>query len=147
VADVVHVSIAPTPSLLHHNNVGVIYPRTSNLRMEPMKSIPLYFIVMPQSMVTINETPFTIAPTHIIVSLRSIPQIPRETQLVSVHIKMPKKVDMIFFGQPLDPKVGSSNPLRPAKPLGYFGLLMMNLGKPPLPPNMPIVSHLTILSM
>jgi len=45
--------------------------------------------------------------------LRSIPQIPRETQLVNVHIEMPKKVDMIFVGQPLDPKVGNSNPSRP----------------------------------
>jgi len=115
---------------LHHNNVGVIYPRTSNLRMELVKYISIYFMVMPQSMVTIIEAPFVIVPTHIVVSLRSIPQIPRETQLVNVHIEMPKKVDMIFVGQPLDPKVGSSNPSGPPKPLGYFGLPMMNLNKP-----------------
>jgi hypothetical protein len=33
-ADVVLVFIAPTPILLHHNNVGITYPGTSNLRME-----------------------------------------------------------------------------------------------------------------
>jgi hypothetical protein len=72
-ADVVHVSIALTPSLLHHNNVGVVYPRTSNLRMEPVKSIPLYFVAMPQSMVIITEAPFVITTIHTIVSMKSKP--------------------------------------------------------------------------
>jgi hypothetical protein len=35
VANVVPIFIAPTPSLLHHNNIRVTYAMTSNLRMEP----------------------------------------------------------------------------------------------------------------
>jgi hypothetical protein len=31
---VVLVYVAPAPSLLHHNNIGVIYLGTSNLRMD-----------------------------------------------------------------------------------------------------------------
>ncbi len=47
---------------------------------------------------------------------------------------------MIFVGQPLDLRKGISRPLKPLKPLGplrYFGLPMVNPGRPPLPPNMP----------
>jgi hypothetical protein len=47
VADVILVSIAPAPSLLHHNDVGVTYLVISNLKMEPLRSIPLYFMAMP----------------------------------------------------------------------------------------------------
>jgi hypothetical protein len=57
-----------------------------------------------------------------------------------VHIEVPKEVDKIFLGQPLDPRGGSLNPLGPLgppRPSGYFGLPMMNPSKPPLPPNMP----------
>jgi hypothetical protein len=52
-ADVVHVFIALAPSLLHHNNVGVAYPGTSNFKMEQIRSIPLYFVAMFQSMVIV----------------------------------------------------------------------------------------------
>jgi hypothetical protein len=45
--DVVHVYVAPTPSLLHHNNVGVTYPTIFNLRMELVKYVLLYFMAMP----------------------------------------------------------------------------------------------------
>jgi hypothetical protein len=68
------------------------------------------------------------------------PQIPKVIELVDVHTKMPIKVDKIFVGQPLDPRGGGSNPPRaprPPRPLRCFGLPMMNLGIPPLPPNMP----------
>jgi len=41
-ANVIPIFVAPTPSLLHHNNVRVTYARTSNFRMEPVRSIPLY---------------------------------------------------------------------------------------------------------
>jgi hypothetical protein len=51
VVDVVPVSIALPPSLLHHNDLGVIYPVIFNLKMEPIRSIPLYFVAMPRSMV------------------------------------------------------------------------------------------------
>jgi len=91
-------------------------------------------------MVTITKTPFLTTPTHTIVGLRSKPQIPREIELVNVHTRMPKEVDMIFARQPLDPKGGGSNPPIPSRPSGpsrYFGLPMMNLSIPPLPPNRP----------
>jgi hypothetical protein len=49
------------------------YPRTSNLRMELVRSIPLYYVAMPQSMVTDIKTPFVITPTHIVISMKSKP--------------------------------------------------------------------------
>jgi hypothetical protein len=45
-ANVIPIVIAPTPNLLHHNNVGVTYARTYNFRMEIIRSIPLYFVAM-----------------------------------------------------------------------------------------------------
>jgi hypothetical protein len=53
---------------------------------------------------------------------------------------MLREVDRIFVKQPLNPKRGDLDPPkppRPLKPLKYFGLQMMNLGIPPLPPNRP----------
>ncbi len=38
---------------------------------------------------------------------------------MSVHTKMPREVDMIFVGQPSDPRGGKSKPPRPSRPLGY----------------------------
>ncbi len=49
------------------------YPGTSNFKMEPVRSIPLYYVAMLQFMVTITKVPFVIAPTHIVVSMRSRP--------------------------------------------------------------------------
>ncbi len=40
----------------------------------------------------------------------------------------------MFVSQPSDLGGSDSYPLGP---LGYFGLLMVNLGRPPLPPNKP----------
>jgi hypothetical protein len=53
---------------------------------------------------------------------------------------MPKKLNKVFVKQPSYPRGGGSRPPqppRPSGPLGYFRLLMMNLGKPPLPRNKP----------
>ncbi len=72
-ADVVPISIAPMPNMLHHNNVGVTYPWISNFRMELVRYIPLCFMAMFQSMVTVIKTPFVTTPTHIVVSMRSRP--------------------------------------------------------------------------
>jgi hypothetical protein len=47
VVDVVLIFVTPTPNLLHHNNVGVTYVRTSNFKMEPIISITLFFMAMP----------------------------------------------------------------------------------------------------
>jgi hypothetical protein len=69
--------------------------------------------------------------------MRSKPQTPRGTYLVSMHVEMPREANIIFVGQPLDPKGGRSRPLGPPSPLRYFKLPMVNLGRPPLPPNRP----------
>jgi hypothetical protein len=42
----VPIYVAPIPSLLHQNHIGVTYVRTSNFKMEPVKYMPLYFMVM-----------------------------------------------------------------------------------------------------
>jgi hypothetical protein len=73
ITNVEHVSIVLTPNLLHHNNVEVIYPGISKLRMEPIRSVKIYFVAMPQYMAIVIETPFIITPTHIVVSMRSKP--------------------------------------------------------------------------
>jgi hypothetical protein len=77
--DVMPNFVALVPNLLHQKNVGVTYPRTSNFRMEPIRSIPLYFVAMLQSMVTITKIPFVTTLAHIIVGMRSKPQTLRET--------------------------------------------------------------------
>jgi hypothetical protein len=50
---------------------------------------------------------------------------------------MPRKVNRIFVKQPSNPRGKGLGPPRPLRPSRYFGLLMMNLGKPPSPPNRP----------
>ncbi len=79
VANVIPISVALVSNMLHQNNVGVTYPRTSNLRMEPVRSVPLYFVAMLQSIVIVTEAPFVTTPAHTNVSKRSRPQTPRET--------------------------------------------------------------------
>ncbi len=72
-ANVVPIFVALIPNLLHHNNVGVIYVGTFNFRMEPVRSVPLYFVVMPHFMVIDIEVPFITARAHTIIGMRSIP--------------------------------------------------------------------------
>ncbi len=98
VVDVIPIFVAFVPNTLHHNNVRITYVTTSNFRVEPIRSIPLYFVAMPHSMVIITKSPFTIILVHIIPGMRSKPQTPRGTNFVSMHIEMPKKVDKIFVG-------------------------------------------------
>jgi hypothetical protein len=45
-ANIVPIFVALAPNMLHHNNVRITYVGASNFRMEPVKSIPLYFVVM-----------------------------------------------------------------------------------------------------
>ncbi len=89
-ANVIPISIPPISNMLHHNNVGVIYLRTSNFRMEPIKSIPLYYVAMLESMVIVIEAPFVITPDHIFMGMKSKPQTPRETKHDNVHIEIPR---------------------------------------------------------
>jgi hypothetical protein len=51
-----------------------------------------------------------------------------------MHIELPKEVDIIFAKQPSYLGGGGLGPSRPSR---YFGLPMVNLGRPPLPPNRP----------
>ncbi len=45
--DVIPIFVGLAPNLLHHNNVGVTYVGTSNFKMELIRFILLYFVVMP----------------------------------------------------------------------------------------------------
>ncbi len=53
---------------------------------------------------------------------------------MNLHEDIPKEVNIIFDNQPSDPWGSDSYPPRPPR---YFGLPMVNLSKPPLPPNKP----------
>jgi hypothetical protein len=96
VADVVPIFITPTQSLLHNNNIGITYRKTSNFRMEPIRFVPLYSMVMPQSMIIVVEAPFVSTLVHTIVGIRSRPQTPRGTKLVSLHENMPRELNIVF---------------------------------------------------
>jgi hypothetical protein len=39
-ANIVPISVALAPNMLHHNNVGTTYARASNFRMELIRFIP-----------------------------------------------------------------------------------------------------------
>jgi len=73
VANLVPIFVVPTPSLLHHNNVGVTYVRTSNFKIEPIKSIPLYYVAMPLSIIIVIKAPLVFARVHNIVGIMSRP--------------------------------------------------------------------------
>jgi hypothetical protein len=99
VVDVAFIFVACAPNLLHHNNIGNTFAKTSNFKMELVRSIPLYYVAMFQFMVTVIETPFIITLVHIVVGMKSRPLTSRGTELVSVHsvhTEMPKKVNKIF---------------------------------------------------
>jgi hypothetical protein len=44
--NIIPISVALAPNLLHHNNVGITYVGASNFRMELVRSIPIYFVAM-----------------------------------------------------------------------------------------------------
>jgi hypothetical protein len=133
-ADVVHIYVSPTPNLLHHNNIGITYVGISNFKIEPIRFVPLYYMAMHKSMITVIKAPFVTAPIHTIVGMRFRPQTPRGIELVRVHEEMLRKVNKLFTSQPSNPKGGNSDPPRPPR---YLGLPMVNLGMPPLTPNRP----------
>jgi hypothetical protein len=94
--DVIPIFITPTQSLLHNNNIGITYRKTSNFRMEPIRFVPLYYVVMLQSIIIITKTPFVSALVHTIVGIRSRPQTPRGTKFASLHENMPKELNKVF---------------------------------------------------
>ncbi len=78
-ADVIPIFITPITSFLHQNNIRITYARTSNFRMEPLRSMPIYFVAMPQSVITVIEAPFVLTLIHIVDGVKFRPQIPRGT--------------------------------------------------------------------
>jgi hypothetical protein len=70
-ANVVLVFVAIIPSLLHQNHIGVTYEGASNFIMEPIRFVPLCFMVMPQSIIIVIELPFVSTPVHIVDGFRS----------------------------------------------------------------------------
>jgi hypothetical protein len=79
VADVVLIFVALIQSLLHQDNIGVTYVGTSNFRMEPITFVPLYYMAMPQFIITITKVSFVSTLVNIVVGSKSRPQTPRGT--------------------------------------------------------------------
>ncbi len=96
--------------------------------------MPLYYVAMPQSIVIVTKPPFVPTPIYNVDGVRSKTQTPRATKFVSLYEDIPKKVNNFFVNQPLDPRGGGLNPLRPPR---CFGLAMANPSMPSLPPNKP----------
>ncbi len=69
-------------------------------------------------MVTITKAPFITTPARTIVGMRSRPWTPRGIDLVSMHTKMPRKVNKIFVRHPSNTKGVGSRPSKPLRPLG-----------------------------
>jgi len=89
VVDVVPIFITHVQSLLDQDNIGVTYARTSNFKMELVTSMPLYFVVMPEFIITIIEVLFISMLVNTIVGIKSKLQTPRGTKVVSLHEDMP----------------------------------------------------------
>jgi fumarate reductase subunit C len=69
-------------------------------KMELVKSMPIYFVAMLKSIITITEVLFVSALVHIVDGVRSKPQTPRGTKFVNLHKNIPRKVNIIFINQP-----------------------------------------------
>jgi hypothetical protein len=110
VVDVIPISIAHVQSQLQQNNIGITYARTSNFRMDPVRYVPLYFVAMPQSIITVIEAPFVLAPIITIGSIKSRPHTLRGTKFVNLHKDFPKEVNKVFINQPSYQGRGNSNP-------------------------------------
>jgi hypothetical protein len=88
--NVVSISIAPIQSLLQQNNIGITYVKTSNFIMEPRRPMPLYFVVMPQFIITVIEAPFVSTPVIIVGNMKSRPHTLRGTKFVNLHEDFPR---------------------------------------------------------
>jgi hypothetical protein len=71
--DVVPIFVAFIPSMLHQNNIGVTYARTSNFRMEQVRPMPLYYVAMPQFIIIVTKVLFVSALVHIVDGVKSRP--------------------------------------------------------------------------
>ncbi len=94
--DVVPIFISLVQNLLQQKNIRVTYAWTSNFRMKLVRFMPLYFVVMPQSIITVIEVPFMLTPIIMVSGIRSRPHILRGKKFVNLHEDFPKEVNMIF---------------------------------------------------
>ncbi len=95
-ANVPPISIAPTLSLLHQNNIGVTYAGPSNFGMEPIRFVPLYFVAMLKSIIIVIKTMLVSALIHIVDGVRFKPKTPRGTKCVNLHEDIPREVNKFF---------------------------------------------------
>ncbi len=59
--NVVPIFVTHVQILLQQNNIGVTYVRTSNFKMELIIFVPLYYVLIAQSIITITKAPFVLA--------------------------------------------------------------------------------------
>jgi hypothetical protein len=69
--------------------------------MELVRFVPLYSIVMSESIIIVTEASFISTLVHIVDGIKSKPQTPRGTEVVSLHEDIPRKVNKVFTKQPL----------------------------------------------
>jgi hypothetical protein len=104
--DVVLIFVVPIQSLLQLNNIGVTYARTSIFRMEPVRSMPLDFMAMPLSIITIIEVSFVSALVTTTGGIKSKPHTSKGTKFVNLHDDFPKELNRVFASQPSDQRGG-----------------------------------------
>jgi hypothetical protein len=75
--------------------------------MEPIRSVPLYSVAMPQSINIVIEALFVLTPVYIVDGVRSRPKIPRGTKFVSLHENIPVEVNKFFASEPSNLKGGN----------------------------------------
>ncbi len=98
--DVVSIYVTPIQSLLQQNNIGITYVETLNFRMQLRRFVPLYYVVMPQFIITIIEAPFVSTPVTIVGSMKPKPHTPRGTKFVNLHEDFPREMNKVFSNEP-----------------------------------------------
>jgi len=64
--------------------------------MELVRFVPLYFMVMPRSIIIFIKAPFVSTSIIIIGNIKSKPHTPRGTKFVNSHGDFPREVNRIF---------------------------------------------------
>jgi hypothetical protein len=67
-----------------------------NNAREPIRSMPLYSMAMPEPIIIITEAPFVSTLVRTIGGVRSRPQTPKGTKFVGLHEDIPKEVNKAF---------------------------------------------------
>ncbi len=76
-------------------------------------------------------------PISIVGGIRFRPHIPRGTKFVNLHEDFLRELNRVFANQPLNQGRGGLDPLGPLRPPRYFGLPMVHLSRPSVPPSRP----------